>query len=783
MAFAMTMALVMGIGITAAALALAASEGVAAPAATSTAAAFTGPTAISPLRAAAPATWSTPAGPSAFLDKPEDALAVTLTGAKGDGVADDADAIQAAINKVQETSRKGVVFIPSGRYRVSKTVYAWNGIRLIGYGKARPVIVLGDNTPGFQEGQGKFVVYFCHDRPRAEGQPVRDGTPSTFYSGISNVNIEIGAGNPAACAMRFHTAQHCFMAHMDFVIGSGKCGIFGVGNEAEDLRFFGGEYGIITGSTPPSWPFVMMDARFEGQRKAAVQTDQNGMTLIRAQFKNVPTAVAMTAGRWESLWLKDCTLTDISGPALAIGEIGQARTKINAQGLVCSNVPVLAALVATAPKIDPMGRTDPEAAPAASETSASGTAAKAEPTGTAVAAKSTPTGSGADVKSSEPAAAAPKFEMVMAPAGAKMYAVREFCSGLQYADASAKGEIKLTCEVAAIEKLPEAVASDIPALPPVAEWVNVATLGAKGDNKTDNTAALKEAIAKHRVLYFPMGRYLVKDTLVLKADTVLVGFHPLMTQIALPDGCEGFDGGGLRKALVEAPKGGTCIMSGLGLDAGYNTRAVGAKWMAGATSLMDDVRFLGGHGTQLPDGTAIRPYNADRTGDPDPARKWGVMPPSLWITNGGGGTFTNIWSPASYAEAGVEISDTDTPGRMYAISVEHHVKQEVILRNVANWQIFGLQTEEERAEGPTAFSTDIVNCRNVLFGNLWLFRVAIPTPSPYGVKVTGSKDLSFRGVRTYSPRDTQYASPLFDVDKNVRIPTLDIGWLRIPAAK
>src|ERR1041384_5815931 len=65
-----------------------------------------------------------------------------------DGVGDDADALQQAIDKVQETTRKGIVFIPDGRYRFSKTVHVWSGIRLIGYGNRRPVFVLGESTPG-----------------------------------------------------------------------------------------------------------------------------------------------------------------------------------------------------------------------------------------------------------------------------------------------------------------------------------------------------------------------------------------------------------------------------------------------------------------------------------------------------------------------------------------------------------------------------------------------------------------------------------------------------------
>src|SRR5580700_5872105 len=119
----------------------------------------------------------------------DDPKAVYLTSdnfpVHGDGIADDSDAVQAAINKVQETTRRGIVFVPQGRYRLTKTIYVWSGIRLIGYGANRPVFVLGPNTPGFQDGDGKYMVHFVSDRPD-DGQPIRDANPGTFYSAMSN---------------------------------------------------------------------------------------------------------------------------------------------------------------------------------------------------------------------------------------------------------------------------------------------------------------------------------------------------------------------------------------------------------------------------------------------------------------------------------------------------------------------------------------------------------------------------------------------------------------------
>jgi hypothetical protein len=682
---------------------------------------------------------------SFYTQRLDDPAAVTLTGAKGDGVADDTDAIQAALDKVQQTSRLGIVLVPEGRYRLTKTLNVWNGVRVIGFGAKRPVFLLAEKTPGFQEGEGKYLVWLCGGRGR-DGTGVRDGSPSTFFSAFSNIDIEIGDGNPAAIGMRFHVAQHCYVSHVDFHIGQGKAGMQQASNEAHDLHFFGGDFGIITATAPPSWPFLMADSSFEGQRKAGINTIQNGMTLVRVSFKNMPTAVSVTPDRWESLWMKDCRMENIGGPAVTLGEEGKPRSRYNFEGLVCKNVPVLVA----APVVAPMA--------AATGTDAVDTGAAKMPE------------------------VAPKYETRVAAPG-PIYEVKQYGYGLQYKDITAKPEMMQTCDMAPLTAMPAPVPTDLASQGDPATWVNVTTLGLKGDNATDNTEALRAAIAKHKALYFPTGRYVVKDTIVLGKDTVLVGLHPMTTQILLKDATPGFTGEGAPKALLEAPKGSNPVITGIGLDAGYNSRAVAAKWMGGKDSMMMDVKFVGGHGTYGVDGAMIRPYNADRTGDSDPAKKWDSMPDSLWVTDGGGGTFINLWSAVSFARSGVFVSDTTTEGRLYAVSVEHHVKQEVVFKNAQNWKIYALQTEEERAEGPTALSTDIQDCSHLTFANLWLFRVTIQTKAPYGVHVKGGQDLNFRGIRTYSPSNTAFESPLFDETSKTTLTTPEIGWLRIVGAK
>jgi SMP-30/gluconolaconase/LRE-like protein/pectate lyase-like protein len=657
------------------------------------------------------------ASSSYYTLRPEDAKAVYLTrndpSVHGDGVGDDSDVIQQAINMVQETTGQGILFIPEGRYRLSKTLFVWPGIRLIGYGAHRPVFVLGRNTPGYQEGMG-YMVMFTGGRPtggampRRPGRPARpvvgivppndnipDANPGTFYSAMSNIDFDIEDGNPAAVGIRFHVAQHCYLAHMDFHIGTGLAALHDVGNEAEDLHFYGGQYGIITRKPSPGWQFTLLDAAFEGQGQAAIKEHEAGLTLIRAQISKTPTAISIDPGYAEELWVKDSRFEDISGPAVVISNEKNARTEINLENIVCRHVPLFASFRQSAKKVDGNG---------------------------------------------------------------EVYRVKAFTHGLTFASASAAPEIKTSYDSSALSTMPAPMTSDIPTVPGQDTWVNLQTLGAKGDGTTDDTAAIQKAIADHKTIYIPSGHYVVTDTITLKPDTVLIGLNPTTTQFDLPDSTPAFQGPGSPKAMLEAPKGGTNIVTGLGLYTnGINSRVVGAKWMAGKDSLMDDVRFLGGHGTTLPGVSFNTIYNNTHTADTDINRRWDSQYPSLWVTDGGGGTFANIWTPSTFAQAGMYISNTSTEGRVYELSSEHHVRNEVKLKNASNWQIYALQTEEERGEGPFALPLSIDNSSNITVANYHSYRV-VSSYQPFltAIQVSNSKNIRFRNIHVYGDNKVSF---------------------------
>jgi hypothetical protein len=648
------------------------------------------------LAAAVPAVAST----SVYVRAPDEPTAVTVA-ARRDGRTDDSAAIQKAIDTAAAKGGGGIVFVPSGTYRVSTTVFLWQGVRVFGVGPTRPVFVLPPNTPGFQRGVSNMVIFAGGQRQgvQADAGPVpfpplgsvpfnknvADANPGTFYSAFSNIDFRIGAGNPAATAIRFHSAQHSVVSHVDFDIGSGLAGLYHVANEAEDLHFRGGRYGILAEKPSPAWPFALVDATFEGQRDAAIREHEAGLTLVNVAFRNVPVGIEIDRGYGDWLWGQDVRFENVSKAGVVISNEDNVYTQIGFKDVLAANTPVFARFRDSGKSIAGSGRT---------------------------------------------------------------YRVKDFSYGLTLPGVGRMGEYKTSFAAEPVASLPAAAKPAIRALPPVSEWVSVRTTGAKGDNRTDDTAAIQRAIDTHRVVYLPAGFYLVSDTLRLRPDTVLLGLHPSLTQIVLPDRTAGYQGVGAPKALVESAPGGDNIVFGLGLNTnGINPRATGLLWTAGATSMVNDVKFQGGHGTNLFDGKRVIPYNANGTGDSDPAKRWAGQYASLWVTKGGGGTFANIWSPSTFGDPGIYISDTETPGRLIQASVEHHVRTEIGLNRVANWELLAPQTEEEAGESGDAVALEIRDSRNILIANFHGYRVTrTRQAAPAAVKLYNSHDIHFRNV-------------------------------------
>lgn len=639
---------------------------------------------------------------SVYRVAPEDPKAVTVRGA-GDGRTDDTLAIQQAIDTAANSGAGGIVWLPTGRYRITKSLLIPPAVRLYGVGARRPVLVLGDHTPGFDHGVATMVIFTGADQyqsgqvpvpvpsARPETAIVRDANSGTFYSALSNVDFEMGKGNPAAAGVRMRIAQHAFLSHIDFHLDSGFAGIYQAGNVAEDLHFYGGRYGIVTEKTSPAWQFTLIDSTFKGQRDAAIREHEVDLTLINVHIKDTPVGIDIDRGYSDSLWGKDVRFERVSHAAVIISNENSPFTQIGFDNALAAQVPVF-------------------------------------------------------VRFRE------SGKILSAPA--PTYRVSEFSHGLKIEAPGQMGRLATSFTAKRVDKMPAWGGSVLPALPPVDQWTNVRAHGVVGDGIADDTKALQRAIDNNRVVYLPSGHYLVSETLQLRSDSVLIGLHPSATQITLAEKTPAYQGVGNAKALVESARGGEAVISGVGLfTGGVNPRATALIWRAGERSLVEDVRIHGGHGTLLPNGKRVDFSN--------PSFRMDGQYPGIWVTDGGGGYFVGNWTPNTMSDAGFYVSNTKTPGHVYELSAEHHNRHEIVLDGVENWEFLAPQTEQEVVDGLESMSLEVRNSKNILFANYHAYRVTRSLkPAATAVKLFNVDNIRFRNMSTnaesgYAACDTE----------------------------
>lgn len=639
------------------------------------------------------------AGESVYTHPIPDSGASSFIGIETDGKHDVSLALQEAINRLKVEKAFGILFIPEGKYLISRTIYVPNSIRIIGYGNRRPEFILADESRGFDGDDLKYMFWFTGALVKDESY-IDDANPGTFYSGISNVDFRIGNGNPKAVCIRAHVAQHGVFSHLTFNIGGGFAGMHEVGNEIEDADFIGGQYGISSGRTSPGWPMIMNDIRFYNQEKAAIVSRNTGYAISNMHVRNTAVGIELEDGIPDRLYMENCCFEEVSDCGIRITGDEGACNQVNLIDIHCHKVPVFADVRARSELIY-----------------------------------------GKDLR----------------------YNVTEFVYGLISGQMGDDSEYGLAYAINA-ESSYSRMRNTMPQIPDSKFWVSVSDYGAVGDDGKDDTDAIQRAIDENLVVFVPEGWYEISRTIKLRKGSKLIGLHPYATQFVLKDGTPAFSGFGAPVPMIESSEGGDDIFSGIGICTGaYNNRAVGVKWMAGEKSYVNDVKFVGGHGyVPKPGNPKIHVSGVDRAWD---SQYW-----SFWITNGGGGTIKNIWSASTYATAGLYASNTDTPARLYAISLEHHVREEARLNNVSNWKFYGLQFEEESLEGRDCISLTMDNCHNLMFANTWFYRVIrVNTPREYGISVSGCSDICFRNMRAWTQVLFLTAATAYDPNRRLSI--------------
>ena len=137
--------------------------------------------------------------------------------AKGDGVADDTEALQLAIN--ENVGRHRMIYFPTGTYLVSRTLTwpkKWNGHNnwgktyLCGQNRDRTVIRLMDGI--FTDEKKPQAIMWCGGF----------GSADWFHNYVENLTFDVGKGNPGAAALQFYSNNSGAVRDCRFVAGEGS---------------------------------------------------------------------------------------------------------------------------------------------------------------------------------------------------------------------------------------------------------------------------------------------------------------------------------------------------------------------------------------------------------------------------------------------------------------------------------------------------------------------------------------------------------------------------------
>ena len=138
-------------------------------------------------------------------------------GAKGDGVADDTEALQLALN--ENVGRHRMLYFPNGTYVVTRTLLwpkKWNGrdnwgnTFLCGQNRDRCIIRLRDAT--FTDAAKPQAIMWCGGF----------GSADWFHNYVENLTFDVGSGNPGATALQFYSNNSGAVRDCRFIAGDGS---------------------------------------------------------------------------------------------------------------------------------------------------------------------------------------------------------------------------------------------------------------------------------------------------------------------------------------------------------------------------------------------------------------------------------------------------------------------------------------------------------------------------------------------------------------------------------
>ena len=227
-------------------------------------------------------------------------------GAKADGVTDDTEALQLAIN--ENVGQHRMLYFPNGAYLVSQTLTwpkKWNGrdnwgkTYLCGQNRDRCIIRLKNAT--FTDASKPQAIMWCGGF----------GSADWFHNYVENLTFDVGNGNPGATALQFYSNNSGAVRDCRFIAGEGS-GVVGLDLAHRDMNgpllvrnceVVGFRRGIATSRAVNGQTFENITLR--GQRMIGFHNEGQAISIRGLTSDNAVPAV----GSYGTFALLSATLT------------------------------------------------------------------------------------------------------------------------------------------------------------------------------------------------------------------------------------------------------------------------------------------------------------------------------------------------------------------------------------------------------------------------------------------------------------------------------------------
>ena len=399
-------------------------------------------------------------------------------GAKGDGVTDDSDAINAAISSGNRCGQgcdsstvvPAQVYFPAGTYLISKPIIQYYFTQMVGDAVNPPTLLASTSFAG---------IALIDSDPYLPGGANWWTNQNNFYRQVRNFVIDVSQVSGSATGIHWQVAQATSLSHIVFKMatdGRNHQGLFmenGSGGFMSDLIFDGGKLGMWIGNQQFTF------------RNITVQNAQTGLNL---------------GWNW-AFTFKDLKIINC--------QLGFDMSSVNGGNQQVGSAIIMDATITNTPVF----------------------------VKTATTSTSTPHTSGSlildNIKLSGVGVA---VQGANGPLLSGVNFIDSWGQGQFYADNSGKGTFQQG-EMSQKPTKPSVLLDPATgeyfqrAKPQyenyeVSDFISVKSQGAKGDGKTDDTAAIQAILTNYagcKIIYFPAGIYLISSTVLVPAGTRIVG--------------------------------------------------------------------------------------------------------------------------------------------------------------------------------------------------------------------------------------------------------------------